>query len=167
MKQMSFFNELLDHWNRRELRERRILLAVGLLVIVSMVYLIGVQPAMSNIKNLREYTPKLKQQAASMNMMAEQYSQLSKTMTESVPLVSRESIEASLARRNIKTQSLTVVNDAVRFQVNVVAYANLMEWMLEMQRATRLTVDDIKLTALSEPGQVSVVVSLRQQRVNN
>jgi hypothetical protein len=30
-----------------------------------------------------------------------------------------------------------------------------------------LTVDDIKLTALSEPGQVSVVVSLRQQRVNN
>jgi len=167
MKQMSFFNELLDHWNRRELRERRILLAVGLLVIVSMVYLLGVQPAMSNIKNLREYTPKLKQQAASMNMMAEQYGQLSKTMTESVPLVSRESIEASLSRRNITTQSLTVVNDAVRFQVNVVAYANLMEWMLEMQRATRLTVDDIKLTALSEPGQVSVVVSLRQQRVNN
>jgi general secretion pathway protein M len=167
MKQMSFFNELHDHWNKRELRERRILLAVGLLIIVSMVYLLGVQPAMSNIKNLREYTPKLKQQAASINMMAEQYSQLSKTMTESVPLVSRESIEASLSRRNIKTQSLTVVNDAVRFQVNVVAYANLMEWMLEMQRATRLTVDDIKLTALSEPGQVSVVVSLRQQRVNN
>jgi general secretion pathway protein M len=92
---------------------------------------------------------------------------LSKSMTESVPVMTRESIEASLTRRNIKTQSLTVANDVVRFQVNVVAYANLMEWMLEMQRAARLTVDDIKLTALTEPGQVSVVVSLRQQRVNN
>jgi general secretion pathway protein M len=88
-------------------------------------------------------------------------------MTESVPVMTRESIEASLTRRNIKTQSLTVVNDVVRFQVNVVAYANLMEWMLEIQRAARLTVDDIKLTALVEPGQVSVVVSLRQQKVNN
>ncbi|MFZ6802039.1 type II secretion system protein GspM [Undibacterium sp. Di24W] len=167
MKQMAFLNELLDHWNKRELRERRILLVVALLIIASIVYLVGIQPALSNIKNLSEFTPKLKQQAASMNMMAEQYVQLSKSMTESVPLVSRESIEASLSRRNIKTQSLTVVNDAVRFQVNVVAYANLMEWILEMQRATRLTVDDIKLTALNEPGQVSVVVSLRQQRVNN
>lgn len=167
MKQMAFFNELQDHWNKRELRERRILLAVGLLIVVSFVYLIGVQPAISNIKNLREFTPKLKQQAASMTMMAEQYGQLSKSMTESVPVMTRESIEASLTRRNIKTQSLTVVNDVVRFQVNVVAYANLMEWTLEMQRAARLTVDDIKLTSLTEPGQVSVVVSLRQQRVNN
>jgi general secretion pathway protein M len=167
MKQMAFFSELQDHWNKRELRERRIFLAVGLLIIASLIYLIAVQPAMSNIKNLREFTPKLKQQAASMTMMAEQYGQLSKSMTESVPVMTRESIEASLTRRNIKTQSLTVANDVVRFQVNVVAYANLMEWMLEMQRAARLTVDDIKLTALTEPGQVSVVVSLRQQRVNN
>lgn len=167
MKQISFFDELLDQWNKRELRERRILLAVGLLIVASAVYLIGVQPAMSNIKNLREFTPKVKQQAASMNMMAEQYAQLSKSMTDLVPVMTRESIEASLTRRNIKTQSLTVANDVVRFQVNVVAYANLMEWMLEMQRAARLTVDDIKLTALAEPGQVSVVVSLRQQRVNN
>lgn len=167
MNQLAFLNELREHWNKRELGERRILLVVGVLIFASLVYLIAVQPAMSHSKNLREFTPKLKQQAASMAMMADQYAQLSKTMTEAVPVVTRESIEASLLRRNIKTQSLTVVSETVRLQVNAVAYANLMEWMLEMQRAARLTVDDVKLTALTEPGQVSAVISLRQQRPNS
>jgi type II secretory pathway component PulM len=165
MKQMALWNELVESWNKRELRERRILLGVALLIIASAVFLIAVQPASSRIKTLREFTPKLKQQAASMNLMAEQYAQLSKSMTETVPTITRESIEVSLLRRNIKTQSLTVVNDLVRFQVNAVAHATMMEWFLEMQKAARLTVDDIKFTALTEPGQVSVVVSLRQQRV--
>ena len=92
-------------------------------------------------------------------------SALSKTLSEGVAPVSRELIESTLARRNIKTQSLSVSNEIVRFQVNVVAYSNMMEWLLEMQRAARLTVEEIRITALTEPGQVSVVVTLKQQRV--
>lgn len=167
MKQITLLNALIESWKQRELGERRIFLGLGLLMIASAVFLIGVQPAMSRIKQLHESTPKLKQQAATMTLMAEQYAQLSRSMAETVPAITRESVEASLLRRNIKTQSLTVVNDLVRLQVNAVAHANMMEWFLEMQKAARLAVDDIKLTALAEPGQVSVVVNLRQQRIQS
>ncbi|MFZ6817984.1 type II secretion system protein GspM [Undibacterium sp. Ji22W] len=167
MTAVEIVNKLRDDWNKRELRERRILLGVAILVIASILYLFGIQPAQSNIKNLENSTPTLKLQAATMANMASQYSALSKTMAENIPAVTREAIESTLTRRNIKTQSLTVSNDIVRFQVNVVAYANLMEWILEMQKAARLGVDEVKLTSLAEPGQVSAVITLRQQRSGN
>lgn len=167
MKQIELFNKLLNDWNKRELGERRILIGVAIIVIASLLYLFAIQPAMTGIKDLENSTPALKLQAATMTSMASQYSELSKTMAENVPQITRETVESTLSRRNIKTQSLTVSNDIVRFQVNVVAYSNLMEWILEMQKAARLTVDEIKLTSLTEPGQVGAVVSLRQQRSGN
>ncbi len=157
--------ELKSSWAKRELRERRILSFVALLVLISMVYLIVIEPALRNRSNLEKSIPLLKQNAAKMTDLAAQYSALSKTLSEGVAPVSRELIESTLARRNIKTQSLSVSNEIVRFQVNVVAYSNMMEWLLEMQRAARLTVEEIRITALTEPGQVSVVVTLKQQRV--
>jgi general secretion pathway protein M len=167
MKQMEMLNKLVHDWNKRELRERRILIGVGMLVVASLLYLFAVQPAYTNIKDLENSTPALKLQAANMANMASQYGELSKTIAENIPPITRETIESTLARRNIKTQSLTVSNDIVRFQVNVVAYANLMEWILEMQKAARLTVDEVKLTSLTEAGQVSAVITLRQQRASN
>lgn len=161
-------NELLvamsDNWEKREPRERRILMAVGLLVLLSVIYLVGIAPAQSHIRSLQEATPKLKQQAAMMTALAEQYSFVSKAMHDPVPPITRETIESTLARRNIKTQSLTVSGDVVRFQVNAVAYSSMMEWILEMQKAARLTVDEAKLVALADPGQVSIVLTLRQQK---
>ncbi|MBR7798410.1 type II secretion system protein GspM [Undibacterium fentianense] len=164
MNRNEILNELRENWNRRELRERRILIGVALIVISSLVFLLGVSPAMDGIKNLEKSLPELKSQAASMANMAAQYEQLAKNVAENIPPITRETIESTLSRRSIKTQSLTVSNDIVRFQVNVVAYSNMMEWILEMQKAARLTVEEAKVTALTDPGQVSIVITLRQQR---
>lgn len=162
------FNELKvavsDNWEKREPRERRVLLSLGLLALLSMIYLVGIAPAQTHIRDLHEATPKLKQQAAMMNALAEQYGFVSKAMHDPVPPITRETIESTLARRNIKTQSLTVSGDVVRFQVNAVAYSSIMEWILEMQKAARLTVDEAKLVALTDAGQVSIVLTLRQQK---
>lgn len=155
---------LSDNWDKREPRERRILMVVGLLVLLSAVYLMGIAPAQSHIRSLQQATPQLKQQAAMMTAMAEQYSFVSKALHDAVPPITRETIESTLARRNIKTQSLIVSGDVVRFQVNAVAYSSMMEWLLEMQKAARLTVDEAKLVALTDPGQVSIVLTLRQQK---
>ncbi|MBI1835507.1 MAG: type II secretion system protein M [Burkholderiales bacterium] len=155
---------LSDNWDKREPRERRILMVVGLLVLLSAVYLMGIAPAQSHIRSLQQATPQLKQQAAMMTAMAEQYGFVSKALHDAVPPITRETIESTLARRNIKTQSLIVSGDVVRFQVNAVAYSSMMEWLLEMQKAARLTVDEAKLVALTDPGQVSIVLTLRQQK---
>lgn len=167
MKQNALLVELIDAWAKRDIRERRILMAVAFSVFLSLIYLIAVQPASSGIKNLEEYNPMLKQQAATMTNMAEQYAVFAKDLSENVTPISREMVESSLNRRGIKTQSLSVSGDIVRFQANAAPYASLMEWILEMQKASRLAVDEAKITSLPEAGQVSAVVTLRQQKVVN
>jgi general secretion pathway protein M len=160
----ELISDLQASWAKRELRERRILSFVAFLTVLSIVYLIGIDPAIRNRHSLEKSIPQLKQNAAKMNDLAAQYQVLSKSLAEGVAPITREVIESTLARRNIKTQSLSVTNEIVRFQVNVVAYSNMMEWLLEMQRAARLTVEEIRITALTEPGQVTVVLTLKQQR---
>ena len=160
-------SSFLISWQKRELRDRRMWIAVAAFVVVSLIYLIGIDPAISQMKNLETYLPKLKQQVALMENMTGQYAVISKAMSDVTPPLTKETLEASLTRRSIATQSLSVSGDVVRLQMNTVGYANLMEWILEMQKAARLTVDEAKVTMLGEPGQVSAVLVLRQQRAAN
>jgi type II secretory pathway component PulM len=88
-------------------------------------------------------------------------------MAEPIAPLNREAIDASLLRRQLKAQSLTMSEDSVRIQLNAARYANVMEWMLEVQKAMRLYVDDVKFTGQTEVGQVNVVISLKQHRKTN
>ncbi len=99
-----------------------------------------------------------------MASMSGQYAQIAAAMTENIEPVTREVLEASLLRRGIKAQSLTASDDIVRLQITSVGYSNMMEWILEMQKAARLTVEDAKVTALPEKGQVGVVLTMKQQK---
>lgn len=151
-------------WTKRPQNERLVISFVAMLVLLSIVFLVGVEPAMRNRGQLEKSIPQLKQNAARMNDLVAQYTLLSKNIADGVAPVTRELLEQTLLRRNIKTQSLSVTNEFVRVQANVANYASVMEWLLEVQKAARLTVEEIKFTALTEPGQVSVVITLKQQR---
>ncbi len=167
MSLQANLNELNEAWAKRNLKEKRMLLGLGAFLLASVIYSLGISPALTNIELLEKTIPMQKQKNAVMTHLGEQYRAISKAMAETVPPVTRELLEASLLRRNMKAQSLVVANDVVRVQVNTTNYNNVMEWILEMQKAARLSVDDAKITALAEPGQVSVVLSLRQQRPAN
>lgn len=164
MKQNIVTYAFSEFWQQRNAKERRLLTWATIVVLVAITFWIFINPAISNIAKLKTALPQLQQKVRVMAAMATQYSQISSSITENVEPVSREQIEASLLRRSIKTQNLNTSDDFIRVQIGTVAYSNVMEWMLEMQKAARLTVDEIKVTALPESGQVSVVLTLRRQR---
>ena len=151
-------------WQQRNARERRMLSAAIIAILIVVIYWLFVNPALSNRTRLEKELPLLRQQVSEMAAMSGQYTQLSASITEVVAPVTREVVEASLLRRGIKAQTLAASDDVVRLQVSAVAYVNMLEWILEMQKAARLTVEEVKLTALPEPGQVGVVLTLRQQK---
>lgn len=164
MKQSMIMQTLSVFWQQRDARERRFLSAVIIVSSIALAYSLFVNPALSNSSKLGKSIPKLRQQVSEMANLTGQYAQVATAMTENIAPASREVLEASLLRRAIKTQSLSVSDEIVRLQVSAVAYSNIMEWLLEMQKAARLTVDEAKVTALPEPGQVSLVLTLRQQK---
>jgi general secretion pathway protein M len=164
MKQGMIVAEVGLFWQQRDARERR-WLSIGMVsILLALIYLIFINPALSNKAILEKAIPQLRQQVAEMAVMSGQYAKIAAQMSSDVSPVTREVVEASLLRRGIKAQTLTTADDIVRVQVTSVAYVNIMEWLLEMQKAARLTVEDAKITGLSEVGQVGVVLTLKQQK---
>lgn len=153
-------------WSQRQARERQMLLLGAVCVLAALVYLLGIEPALKKKNSLEKEIPVLRQQAAAMQGLVAQFAQMNAVNAAPAPALSRETIDTSLARRGIKAQSLSVSDELVRLQVDAVAYDNLLEWCLEMQKVLRLTVEDVKVTAGQAPGQVGAVLTLRQQRAD-
>lgn len=154
----------LAYWQQRDMRERRLLMLTSLVVLAAIVYSALIEPALSGRAGLQKQIPLLRQQVAEMAVLSKQSAQLNTAMAESIPAITREAVESSLVRWAVKPQALAVSEDTVRLQLPAIAYSGLMEWLLEMQKTARLTVEDARVTALPEPGMVSVTLTLRQQK---
>ncbi|MFZ6813117.1 type II secretion system protein GspM [Undibacterium sp. Rencai35W] len=166
MKALSLMDAVTSYLQQLETRERRMLLLGVASIVAALLYFIGIDPAWSGKKQLQKAIPQLKQQVAEMDVLSRQSAQLGVAMAENVDAISREAVELSLSRRGVKAQNLSVSDDMVRLQISTVAYPTLMEWLLEMQKSSRLTVEESKLTALAESGQVSATLTMKQQKNN-
>lgn len=151
-------------WQQRDARERRMLTAGAAVVAVALVYGVLFSPAWSGRASLQKSIPLLRQQVAQMDVLSKQSAQLNGALSEVIVPVSRESIDTSLTRRSVKSQVLVVTDDVVRLQLESIAYSSLMEWLLEVQKTMRLTVEEARVTGLAESGMVSVTLTLKQQR---
>ena len=164
MKQSMIIESFATFWQQRNAKERRLLSIATVIILLALTYWMFINPALSNKAKLEVSIPQLRLQVSEMAAMSAQYAQIATAMTENIEPVSREVLEASLMRKGVKAQSLSATDDIVRVQIASVGYSVIMEWMLEMQKAARLTVEDAKLTALPEKGQVAVVLTMKQQK---
>ena len=146
-------------WQARQERERSYLIVAALFSVLSLVYLIAVDPALSGRDALRKSLPVLHQQAAQMQQMAQELALL--PGTENRHEVTRELVDNALAANGLKAQNLSVGNGTVRVQFGSASMAALQGWLLALQKSCALYVDEIKITGL-EGGQVSVSLALRQ-----
>jgi general secretion pathway protein M len=131
---------------------------------MAVIFWIFINPAIAGKAKLDIAIPQLRQQVSEMAVMSGQYAQIAAALTGNSEPVTREMLEASLLSKGIKAQSLTVSDDVVRLQVAGASYSSIMEWILDMQKAARLTVDEAKVTALPEKGQVGLVLTMQQQK---
>lgn len=164
MKQNIIGENFSTFWQQRSAKERRLFSLATIIVSFALIYWIFINPAVTNKAKLDLAIPQLRQQVSEMATMSGQYAQIATAMAENIEPVTREVIEASLVRKGIKAQSLTASDDIVRLQITSVSYSAIMEWLLEMQKAARLTVEEARVTALLEKGQVGVVLTMRQQK---
>lgn len=151
-------------WQQREQRERKTLIAGALALALMLIYLLLLNPALSGRARLQEKIPQLRQQLAQMNVLSGQQAALAIGLAEQIPPISKEQLELALARRGVKAQSLAVTDGIVRLQISTVAYQSLMELLTELQKASRLTVEEARLAALPEVGMVSASLTLKQQK---
>ncbi|PRC92864.1 Type II secretion system (T2SS), protein M [Solimicrobium silvestre] len=164
MQFKAIFIETFTHfWEARQQRERQFLITATVVFVVTLVYLIAIDPAITGRQELKKSLPILHQQAAAMQQMVQELAAI--PSAENRHEVSRELIETALSHNGLKAQTLSVNDGVIRAQFSSTSMSALQTWLLEMQKSSGLFVEEIKITGL-EGGLVSVNLTLRQSVTN-
>ena len=156
-----------NFWTEREPRERRMLSVGAAVVAAALIYLVGFAPALQGMARLQKALPEMRQQAASLQALAREAQALGAGGATGATLSTQESIEAGLARKGLKAQSVVVTGDLVRLQMNNVSFAGILDWLDETQKSTRLSVAESSFTALAQTDMVNATLSLRQPKTED
>lgn len=161
----------LSFWEARNRRERSVLLIASGLVLGLLVWLWLIDPALQGRAQLKKALPAMQAQLAQLQALTKQAAALpaanadttNATAAQAAPL-SRSMLESSLARKNIKPQTLEVNGELVRLKLSDVSFAALIAWLADMQATAQLAVNEANVVALEQSDRVDASLSLRQQR---
>lgn len=155
-----------EFWSARDARERTLLGVAALVVTFGLGYAVLIGPALSGRDQLNKNLPVLRQQVAQMRALSKQAALLA--LKPAVPPIamSRESVEAALARNGLKAKNVLLNGDFAKVQLSSVSFANMLYWLDDMQKTSRLSVTDANIVALTQPDMVNATITLRQPGSN-
>jgi general secretion pathway protein M len=151
-------------WAERNRREQNMLIAATVVVVLGLIYALIIDPALSGRGELKERLPALRQQAAEVQDLSKEAAAMNRKAGVPAPALTQQSIEASLARKGLQAQNVTLTGETVRLQFNNASFSSMIDWLAEMQRTARLSVTEATISALEQADRVNATLSLRQQR---
>lgn len=151
-------------WGQRNPRERRMLTVAVVVVAAGLIYALLIDPALSGRAELEKRLPPLRQQAAEVQSLAKEASALAGKTAAPPPAMTRQGIEASLSRKGLKAQNVSVSGELTKVQLNGVPFSATAEWLGELQKTARMSVVEAVVEAQEQPDVVNANLTLRQQR---
>jgi general secretion pathway protein M len=150
-------------WNEREPRERNMLLAAAAIILLALIYLLFINPALTGRAQLEKSLPQLRQQAAELQMLSRQPGVAGGAAAGPAEPLTKESLDASLARRGLKPQSTLVSGEIAKVQLQAASFAGIMGWLQDMQTTARMSVTESRIEAQAALDTVNATLTLRRQ----
>jgi general secretion pathway protein M len=125
-------------------------------------YALLIDPALSGRDQLNKNLPVLRQQVAQMQALSKEAAALSGKSASPLIAMSKENIEAALARNGLKPQSVMLTGDFAKVQLSAVSFAGTLNWLDDMQKTALLSVVDANIVVLAQPDMVNATFTLRQ-----
>lgn len=168
----QFRQSFSEFWTVRDARERAMLAVAALVVTLGLTYVLLIDPALAGRDRLNKNLPVLRQQVAQMQALAKEAAALSGKSASALagksaaPLItmSKENIEAALARNDLKPQNVMLTGDFAKVQLTAASFAGTLNWLDDMQKTALLSVVDANIVALAQADMVNATFTLRQQR---
>jgi general secretion pathway protein M len=151
-----------EFWAVRDARERAMLAMAALVVTFGLAYALLIDPALSGRGRLHKNLPVLRQQVAQMQTLAKEAAAFSANPAAPLLAMSRENIEAALARNGLKPQNVMLTGDFAKVQLTAASFAATLNWLDDMQKTALLSVVDANIVALDKPDMVNATFTLRQ-----
>ena len=154
-------------WLARTPQERKFLTVGAAVLGATFFYLTLLAPAIEGRAQLKRSLPELRQQAAQLQAMSVEARALASQAPQQPAPLSRDGITASLTARGLSPQGLSVTGNYAKFQLENVAFANLMAWIDEQRRTSQLGVEEAQISAQTPLGQVNATLTMRQNNGAN
>jgi general secretion pathway protein M len=151
-----------EFWAVRDARERAMLTAAAAVAVSGLLYALLIAPALSGREQLNKNLPLLRQQVAQMQALSKEAAALSGKSASPLIAMSKENIEAALARNGLKPQSVILTGDYAKVQLAAVSFAGTLAWLDDMQKNALLSVVDANIVALAQADLVDVTLTLRK-----
>lgn len=150
-------------WEEREVRERKAILLGGAALLLTLIWLLLLNPPLTGRVQLDKSLPVLRQQAAELQGMASEAARLTQQAAPPAMPLTRESVEAALARHGLKAKTILVTGEMLKVELTTASFAALIAWLDDMGRTARTHVVESAIEVQSAIDTVNVAVSMRQQ----
>ena len=160
----QFILSFSGFWDARNVRERAMLAVATLVAALGLVWFLLIDPALTARAQLNKSLPSLHQQVAKMQALAKEAAGFSASNTAPPPPLTKESIEAALAQHGLKPQSVIVNSEFAKVQLASTSFAEMLNWLEDMQKALRASVMEANIVALAQPDMVNATFTLRQPK---
>jgi general secretion pathway protein M len=145
-------------WKARNRRERSFLIAATAACVIAAVYALLIEPALTKRVSLEKNLPLLRQQAAQMQRLSQQVTQLPAAQPFATGF-SRQTVETSLKGLGLTPTEINVSDRTVQLQFASASLAHLLMWMEQVQ-AERLSVTETDIQTLAGTETVKARVTL-------
>lgn len=154
-------------WSARNEREKKQIVLAIAVAVLGLVYMLLIEPAYNGRVQLKKNLPALRQQAAQLEALSTEARNLAGVTPPPAAEMTKESLEASMARASLKPQSVVVSGgNLAKVQFNTASFAAIAAWLDESQKSNRIGVVDANVTSLPEQDMVNASFTLRQQKNN-
>jgi general secretion pathway protein M len=158
---------LVQFWSERAPREKAIFIAAGALLLVTILYLLLVEPAVTGIARLERGLPQGRAQAARLDsLLAEVKNLKSRPQVATISAQeSRGAIEKSLAAAGLKAARIVPLADGdLQLTFANVPYASWAAWLARIERELGARATSVNANGTSTLGHVDVELALRLAR---
>lgn len=154
-----------EFWSARNERERKQITLAAVVAVLGLTYMLLIEPAFVGRQQLQKNLPALRLQATELKAMAGQATTLARETPPPPPPMTKESIEAAMARAGITPQNVAMAGtDLAKVQLSSVSFAGMVRWLDDMQKSSRVAVVDANVTAQAQQDTVNATLTLRQQK---
>jgi len=159
--------ELLRLWSERAPRERLVLGALGVVILITLVYLMLIEPAWTGIRQLERSLPQTRAQAGQLDgLLGEVKSLKARPPVATVgPGEARGAVERSLTTAGLKATRIAALADGdLQIGFANVPYAQWTGWLANLERELGARALRVTANATSTPGNADVEIALRLAR---
>lgn len=157
-------NQLFVFLSRYNRREQTLLMSMGVLVFIFLLWMLVLSPISSKRAQLALANVSATQTLGRVQLMA---AQIQQSRAEGSAAATGENIN-SIIDNSLRSNGLAMTSfqpgaaGEVRVRLDSASYQPLLQWLYEIEFKHGISVLDVTIAALNDPGQVSVTLRLRK-----